>query len=259
VVMLVDGELTALDLDNGAPRWATAVPAGTNPTVSVNGGKVLVRDSTVPATSTISVNGGSAGPTVSVLGLYDLATGTALHAPVEVPTDEEVVLDWLASRSGGLIVTSSPAADPTQQEVAVRDHVTGRQLWIRTVPAIGAHLDGDLVLVVDQPLGLAEPATGETTLVALRAVDGTELWRTTFDAVASTPSPGFTDDLVLLTIGTEIRAFDRASGAHRWKVDHDSPGRGGDSSEPGTYRSFEASDDGSIVVGSIFAVPPQRD
>jgi outer membrane protein assembly factor BamB len=259
LVVLSEGEVTVFDLATGELRWATTVPAGTNPSLSVTGGRVLVRDATDMTTATTTSAGSSAGPTVSVLGLYDLATGAVLHAPVEVPTDEEVILGWLASRSGGLIVTSSPAADASQQEVAVRDHATGRQLWTHTMPSIGAHLDGDLVLVVDQPLGLAERGTGGTTLVALRAADGTELWRTTFDAVAPTPNPGFTDDLVLWTIGTEIRAFDRVTGAHRWTVDHGSPGRGGDTSEPGTYRSFEANDDGSTVGGYIVAVPPQRD
>jgi outer membrane protein assembly factor BamB len=259
LVMLVEGELTALDLDTGEPRWTTAVPAGTNPSISVTGGKVLVRDTTVPTTATTSATGAPAGPTASVLGLFDLATGAALHAPVEVPTDEEVILDWLASRSGGLIVTSSESSDASEREIAVRDHATDRQLWTRTMPAIGAYLDRDLVLVVDQPLGVVEPGASGTALVGLRAADGTELWRTTFDAVAPMPNPSFTDDLVLWTLGTEIRAFDRVTGSHRWTVDHGSPGRGGDTSEPGTYRSFEASDDGSTVGGYIVAVPPQRD
>jgi outer membrane protein assembly factor BamB len=248
------GELTALDLATGAPRWTTSLPLGLNPRLDIVDGTVVVLD----ATRTATFAGQPQDTTDTVLGVFDLASGRPLDHPDEVETNNGLETG-LTSAPDGLELIAEGGPEPYRFTVSVKDHTTGEQLWVQTRHAVGAFLDRDIVFVVDQPgpLSPAESHDIDTTLIALRATDGSELWRTSIHAAA--PNPTVAGDLVLWTVDSQIQAFDRTTGAPRWTVDHGSPGRGGDATEPGQYQGFGVSDDGTVTAGFIYAEPPYRD
>ncbi|HEY6532868.1 MAG TPA: PQQ-binding-like beta-propeller repeat protein, partial [Acidimicrobiales bacterium] len=183
------GALVGVDAASGELRWSRTV--GDAPVEAADGTMVRVSDGEV---DTFDVTTGAArscqpsvpsteeSPAATVTTSSTFATGQPLDPPTDVtgvPTDDEVIAARMAEASGGLVMVSRQAAGDRQQEILVSDHATGELRWTRTLPGVVAYLDRDLVLVVDQPLGAAKPAPGATTFVALRAADGSELWRTT--------------------------------------------------------------------------------
>jgi outer membrane protein assembly factor BamB len=254
VVYAPTGELAALDLATGAERWSAKAVSEHGARVEITDGLVLV---TAPERSATYV-GQAPDTTDPLYGAFDLATGASVDFGSEIDRGDGAGPPPQGNDEG-FELTTARTGTPWEQTFTVTDTASGTQLWTRTMRSIGAYLDRDLVLVVDQP-GTASPGNPhmtDTTLIALRAADGTEQWQATIPAAA--PFPQVSGDFVLWTVGSQIYAFDRSTGTSLWVVDHGSPGRGGDDSESGSFRGFATSDDGTVVAGYIAAEPPYRD
>jgi outer membrane protein assembly factor BamB len=254
VVYAPTGELAAVDVATGAQRWSAEAVSEHGARVEITDGLVLV---TAPERNA-TTRDQPPDTTEPVYGAFDLTTGEPVAYGSEIDRGDGAGPPPQANAEG-LELTTARTATPWEQTFTVTDATNDTQLWSRTMHSVGAYLDRGLVLVVDQS-GTASPGNPhmtDTTLIALRAADGTEQWRATIAAAA--PFPQVSGDLVLWTVGSQIHAFDRSTGESLWVVDHGSPGRGGDDSESGSFRGFATSDDGTVVAGYIPAEPPYRD
>jgi outer membrane protein assembly factor BamB len=249
----VSGAVVAIDVHTGRELWRTPIDPVEGARVVADDGRFAVGGASVVVATTADPSTGSLPPPTVTMGpLLDPATGATTNDAGKAEGRDSITLDvdqpYLAGR----------------QLMEVRVSLNGTVQWEHQLPGFAAELHEDAVIVIDQTGGsgvVAEAHAGvtvDTRVTAYDLVTGEQRWQL---ALPGTPHRSIqAGRLVIVPVGTEMFAIDRASGAIAWRVDHGSPGRGGRYSEPGDYQTATVDpDDPSKVVGVVVAGQPYRD
>ena len=245
--------IVGLDAATGRQVWEVETPADARMPILelVDDELLIVRDNVVQAVP----RGVEPSLNRPVLMYLDPATGELAEAAVVTPSTTQ-------GNEFGEVRVEQVIDDNAQRLVLFGRRTPGPLLWSKEVPGMVARLVGRQIFVIDQTggTGVFGPSMGmkvDTRVTAYDLLTGEQQWQI---ALPGTPQQVFpVSGGIAVADGSEVRLLDPATGATQWTADHRSPGRGGDFSEPGSYREFMGGTDGTPIVGLIVAEMPYRD
>ena len=245
--------IVGLAAETGRQLWEVPTPADAiMPVIELVGEQLLiVRDNVVQAVPP------GVEPSLNrpILAYLDPATGEPAEPAVIAPPTTQ-------GDEFGEVRVEQVIANDAQRLVMYGRRSPGPLLWSKEVPGMVARLVGRQIFVIDQTggTGVFGPSVGmqvDTRVTTYDLLTGEQGWQI---ALPGTPQQVFpVSGGIAVADGSEVRLLDPATGATRWIADHGSSGRGGEFSEPGSYRSFMGGTSGAPIVGLIVAEKPYRD
>jgi outer membrane protein assembly factor BamB len=241
--------IVGLDAETGNQLWEVATPSDAMmPIIDlVDDHLLIVRDNVVQTVP----RGVEPSPNRPILMYLDPATGAAA---------EGAVVAWNTQANElGEVRVEQVGADNSQRLMLFGRKAPGPLLWSKEVPGMVARLVGSEVIVIDQTGGTGDfnGLRADTRVTAYDLLSGEQRWQI---PLPGTPRQVFpVDGGLAVADGTRVWLLDPKSGATLWTADHGSPGRGGEFSEPGTYRLFMGGLGGTPIVGLVVAERPYRD
>jgi len=270
-------EVTAVDLTSGAPAWTVSRTLGPSSPAAVTGDLVLFLegggDESASASGSPSASATSPSPSPSAsrsaspstsaspsgrasetasTSSPSTTTTTSTLVAIDLTTQERV---WTVplpevSHTGVLLIGQTAIVGTDDGQITAVDASTGEQRWSVDV---GDHVLAPMAGTDELVLASVRPENqGSPSLVALRASDGSEVWRyQPSGTVLDLGGPSVAGDLVYLVASDDsVRAVGVADGVERWASQLYTPTGG---SPPAV------SGDGVFVTdqsGTVYALDP---
>lgn len=237
-------EVTAVDLTSGAAAWTAPRALGPSSPAAVAGDLVLFLegggDESASASGTPSASAtspspsrsagqsaspsktaspnGSASPTPSASSSSSTTTTISTLVAIDLTTQDRVWTVPLSevSHTGVLLIGQTAIVGTDDGQITAVDAGTGEQRWNADV---GDHVLAPMAGTADLVFASVRPETrGSPSLVALRATDGSEVWRyQPSGTVLDLGGPSVAGDLVYLVASDDsVRAVGVADGSERW-------------------------------------------